>query len=57
MGKVSALAHLELEEGCEGYSILDQAVADFEQGHDSIVTDSVKTWELDPSFDEPNNVT
>ena len=29
-GKVSSLTHFPLEPGCEDYSFLDQAVADFE---------------------------
>ena len=33
--------------GFEDYSFLDQAVADFEQGFDSIFTDSSKTLELE----------
>ena len=40
-GKVSSLTHFPLESGCEDYAFLDQAVADFEQGLDSIVTDSL----------------
>ena len=31
-GEVSSLTHFPLEPGCENYSFLDQAVADFEQG-------------------------
>ena len=50
MGKVSALTTFPLEPGCEDYFFLDQAVADFEQGPESILTDSVKTLELDASF-------
>ena len=46
-GKVSSLTHFALEPGCEDYAILDQAVADFEQGLDSILTDSLETLELD----------
>ena len=42
-GKVSSLTHFPLEPGCEDYSFLDQAVADFEQGWDSILIDSIKT--------------
>ena len=49
-GKVSSLTHFPLEAGCEDYSFLDQAVADFEQGLDSILTDSLKTPELDTSW-------
>ena len=39
-GKVSSLTHFPLGPGCEDYSFLDLAVADFEQGLDSILTDS-----------------
>ena len=53
-GKVSSLTHLPLELGCDDYSFLDQAVDDFEQGLDSILTDSIKTPELDISLDEPD---
>ena len=45
---------LSLELGCEDYSFLDQAVADFEQGLDSILTDSIEAPELDMSLDEPD---
>ena len=38
-GKVSSLTHFPLEPGCDDYSFLDQGVADFEQGLDSILTD------------------
>ena len=38
-GKVSSLTNFPLEPGCEDYAFLDQAVADFEQGLDSILTD------------------
>ena len=50
---MSSLTHFPLEPGCEGYAFLDQAVADFEQGLDSILTDSFETLELDTSLDEP----
>ena len=50
-GKVSSLTHFPLEPGCEDYSFLDQAVADFEQGLDTILTDSLETSELDTSLD------
>ena len=53
-GKVSSLTYFPLEPGCEGYAFLDQAVADFEQGLDSILTDSFETLELDTSLDEPH---
>ena len=56
-GKVSSLTHFPLEPGCEDYSFLDQVVADFEQGLDSILTDSLKTSELDTSLEEPDAVT
>ena len=36
---------------------LDQAVADFEQGLDSILTDSLETLELDTCLDEPDAIT
>ena len=56
-GKVSSLIHFPLEPGHEDYAFLDQAVADFEQGLDSILTDSLKTPELDASLDEPDAIT
>ena len=56
-GKVSPLTHFPLEPGCEDYAFLDQAVADFEQGLDSILTDSLETWELYTSLDEPDVIT
>ena len=56
-GKVSSLTHLPLEPGCEDYAFLDQAVADFEQGLDSILTDSLKTPESDTSLDETDAIT
>ena len=46
-----------MEAGCEDYSFLDQAVADFEQGLDSILTDSTMIPELDTSLDEPDAIT
>ena len=55
-GKVSSLTHLTLELGCEDYSFLDQAMADFEQGLDSILTNSLETPELDASLDEPDAI-
>ena len=54
---MSSLTHIPLEPGCEDYSFLEQAVADFEQGLDSILTNSLKTPELDTSLDEPNAIT
>ena len=56
-GKVSSLTHFPLEPGCEDYAFLDQAVADFEQGLDSILTDSLQTPELDTSLEEPDAFT
>ena len=56
-GKVSSLTHFPLEPGCEDYAFLDQAVADFKQGLDSILTDSFKTPELDMSLEEPDAIT
>ena len=55
-GKVSSLTHFPLELGCEDYSFLDQAMADFEQGLVSILTDSLESPELDASLDEPDAV-
>ena len=56
-GKVSSLIHFPLELGCEDYSFLDQAMADFEQGLDSILINSLDTLELDTSLDEPDAIT
>ena len=56
-GKVSSLTHFPLEPGCEDYAFLDQAVANFKQGLDSILTDPHKTPELDTSLDEPDAIT
>ena len=50
-GKVSSLTHFPLEPRGEDYAFLDQAVVDFEQGLDSILTDSLETPELDTSLD------
>ena len=36
---------------------MNQAVADFEQGLDSILTDSLETPELDTSLEEPDAIT
>ena len=41
--KVSSLTHFLLEPGCEDYVFFDQAVADFKQRLDSILTDSLET--------------
>ena len=56
-GKVSSLSHFPLEPGCEDYAFLHQAVADFKQGLDSILPDSLKTPELDTSLEEPDAIT
>ena len=56
-GKLLSLTHFPLELGWEDYSFLDQAVADFEQGLDSILTVSLETPELDDSLDEPDAIT
>ena len=56
-GKVSSLTHSSLEPGCEDYAFLDQAVADFEQGLNSILTDSLETPELNTSTEEPDAIT
>ena len=52
MGKVSSLNHFPLGPGHEDYSFLDQGVAIFEQGLDSVLTDSIETPELDTFFDK-----
>ena len=57
MGKVSSLTHFPLKPGCEDYFFIHQAVTDFEQGLDSILTNSIKTPELDSSMDEPDDIT
>ena len=54
---MSSLTHFPLEPGSEDYAFLDQAVADFEQGLDSILTDSLETPELNTFLDEPNVIT
>ena len=56
-GKVFSLTHCPLELGCEDYSFLDQAVAEFEQGLDSILANSLETPELDTSLAEPDAIT
>ena len=55
-GKVLSLTNFQLELGCEDYSFLDQAVADFEKGLTSILT-TIETPELDTSFDGPYFIT
>ena len=54
---MSSLTHFPLEPGCEDYAFLDQAVTDFKQGLDSILTDSLETPELDISLEEPDAIT
>ena len=54
---MSPLTHFPLEPGCEDYAFLDQAVADFKQGLDSILTDSLRTLEMDTSLEEPDVIT
>ena len=56
-GKVSSLTHFPLEPECEDYAFLDQAVGDFEQGLDSILTDSLETPKLNASLEEPDAIT
>ena len=56
-GKVSSLTHFPREPECEDYAFFDQAVADFEEGLDSILTDSLETPELDTSLDESDVIT
>ena len=55
-GKVSLLTHFPLELDCEDYSFLDQIMADFEEGLDSILINSLETPELDASLDEPDAI-
>ena len=57
IGKVTSLTHFPLEQDPEDYSFQDQAVADSEQGLDSILTDSIETPELDTFLDEPDSIT
>ena len=55
-GQVSSQTYFMLEPGCEDYSFMYQAVADFEQGCDSILTDSFETPKQDATFEEPDGV-
>ena len=57
LATMSSLTHFPLEPECEDYAFLDQAVADFKQRLDSILTDSLETPELDASLDEPDAIT
>ena len=43
IGKMSSLDHFLLDPRCEDYSFQDQAVSDFEQSLDSILTDFIET--------------
>ena len=54
---MSSLTHFPQEPGYEDYAFLDQAVVDFKQGLDSILTDSLETLELDTSLEESDAVT
>ena len=54
---MSSLNHFLQEPGCKDYSFLDQAVSDFEQVLDSILTDSIKMPELDTSLHKPDAIT
>ena len=55
--KMSSVSHFPLEPGCEDYTFLDQAVADFEQGLNSILTVSIETLEFGTSLDGPHAIT
>ena len=52
--KVSSHTHFSLKLGWDNDSLLDQAIAEFEQGLDFIVTDSIETLDLDASFQKPD---
>ena len=54
--KGSSLIHFHLEPGCQDYSFLDHAIADFEQPFDFILTNSLKTQELGTYLDEPDAI-
>ena len=56
MGKDSALPSFPHELACEDFSLVDQATEKFGCGLDFILTDSVKTLELDVSFAEPDSI-
>ena len=56
MGKISSLTLFPLEPGRGDYYFLDQAVGDFEQGLDFILSDSGKNLKLDASFTEPDSI-
>ena len=52
-----SLTHFPLEPESEDYALLDQGVANFKQGLDSILTDSLETPELDTSLEGPDTIT
>ena len=56
IGKMSLLTHFLQGPGCEDYSFLHQAVSDFEQGMDFILTNSIETPELDMFLDESDAI-
>ena len=56
IGKVCTLTHFPLKPGCEDYTFLDQTMADFEHGLDSILTHSVCMLQLDISLDEADTI-
>ena len=53
MSNVSTVVHFPLTLGYEEYTFIDQAVKKFEHCLDSIIMDSIKTPDLDASFDKP----
>ena len=55
-GMVSSVYHFPVEPEYEDYLCLDQAVSDFEEGLDSILTDYIETPEWDTSFDKPDTI-
>ena len=55
-GKVYSLTNFPWELGCEDYSFLDQAMADFEEDLDSTLTNSLQTSEFNASLDEPDAI-
>ena len=54
--KVSKLIHFPLELWCKDYSFLDLTDQDFEIGLDPILTNYVKTPEMDASFHEADTM-
>ena len=53
MGKVSTLVHFQFN-WVVSYIFFRPSVEKFEHGLNSIFTYSIKTWELDASFHEPD---